>query len=221
VTRELVVVSPHLDDGVFGCSALLAAYAGAVTITVFAGRPPASAPLPPWDEAGGFRAGDDVVGARRVEDRAALRVFGARPLWLPFLDAQYGDSPGVAAIVPALESALTALDSTTVCIPLGLFHSDHVLTHTAALAVLRRHPTWQWVAYEEPMYRRVSGALADRLATLRHAGIAATPLGSLPSSTRKRDAMRCYASQLRALAAPGRPGFADALGPERYWALTG
>jgi LmbE family N-acetylglucosaminyl deacetylase len=218
---RLVVVSPHLDDGVFGCSALLAADGDAVGVTVFAGRPPAPAPLPPWDEAAGFRAGDDVIGVRRAEDRAALQVFGAQPVWLPFLDAQYGQSPGVAAIVPALESALTALDTATVCIPLGLFHSDHVLAHTAALIVLRRHRTWQWVAYEEPMYRRVPGALTDRLAALCSAGIVVTPLGSVPSPERKREAVACYASQLRALATPGRPGVADALGPERYWALTG
>jgi LmbE family N-acetylglucosaminyl deacetylase len=221
VTRGLVVISPHLDDGVFGCSALLAAHADAVVMTVFAGRPPAFGALPPWDEAAGFRAGDDVVGARRTEDRAALRVFGAQPVWLPFLDAQYGRSPSIATIVPVLESALTALDTSTVCIPLGLFHRDHVLAHTAALVVLRRHPRWQWVAYEEPTYRRVPDALTDRLEALRSAGVVATPLGSLPSPERKRDAMSCYASQLRALGTPGRPGFADALGPEHYWALTG
>lgn len=217
---RLVVVSPHLDDGVLGCSALLAAHVEVVVMTVFAGRPPASASLPPWDAAAGFRAGDDVVGARRAEDRAALHVFGAEPVWLPFLDAQYGESPAVEAIVPVLVSELTAVDAATVCIPLGLFHSDHVLAHTAALAVLRRHPGWRWVAYEEPMYCRVPEALTDRLASLRTAGIAATPLGSLPPPERKWDAMSCYASQLRALGRPGGPGFADALGPERYWALT-
>lgn len=218
--RRLVVISPHLDDAVLGCSALLARHHDAMVVTVFAGRPPASAPLPPWDEAAGFRAGDDVIGTRRAEDRAALEMLGAAPRWLPFLDAQYGESPGVDTIVPALDSELTAAGPATVCVPLGLFHSDHVLTHAAALRLRARYPGLRWLAYEEPMYRRVPGALADRLASMKAAGIAAAPLGSCPVPSRKTEAMACYASQLRALGTPGRPGVTDALAPERYWTLT-
>jgi LmbE family N-acetylglucosaminyl deacetylase len=220
VTGRLVVVSPHLDDGVLGCSALLAQHPAAIVMTVFAGRPPASTPLPPWDEAAGFRPGDDVVGARRAEDRAALDILDAEPVWLSFLDSQYGDSPAVDAIVPALESALMDAVPATVCIPLGLFHSDHLLTHAAALHVLARHAHWRWLAYEEPMYRRVPGSLDDRLASLKSAGIAATLYQSAAPPADKPRAMACYASQLRALRTPGRPGFADALAPERYWALA-
>jgi LmbE family N-acetylglucosaminyl deacetylase len=217
---RLVVVSPHLDDGVLGCSAMLAQHPGAVVVTVFAGRPPASTPLPPWDEAAGFRPGDDVVGARRAEDRAALDILGAKPVWLSFLDSQYGSTPSVDAIVPVLESALTEAAPVAVCIPLGLFHSDHVLTHAATLRVMARHTHWRWLAYEEPMYRRVPGALDDRLASLRSTGIGATLLQPAAPPAQKPRAIACYASQLRALGTPGRPGFADALAPERYWALA-
>jgi LmbE family N-acetylglucosaminyl deacetylase len=220
VSGRLVVVSPHLDDGVLGCSALLARHDAAVVVTIFAGRPPASTPLPPWDEAAGFRPGDDVIGARRAEDRAALEVLGARPVWLSFLDSQYGDSPAADAIVPVLESALIDAEPATVCIPLGLFHSDHVLTHAAALRLLRRCRPWRWLAYEEPMYRRVPGALDDRLASLTSAGIAITRFGTEVAPPDKPRALACYASQLRALGMPGRPGHADALAPERYWALA-
>ena len=217
---RLVVVSPHLDDGVFGCSALLASHADPVVVTVFAGKPAPSTPLRPWDEAAGFRPGDDVVGIRRAEDRAALARLGAAPVWLPFLDSQYGDSPNVETIVPALEAALLTAGADVVCVPLGLFHSDHDLAHRAGLGVLARRPAWRWLAYEEPMYRRVPGALSQRLASLARAGIDATLVGALRSPPSKPRAMRCYASQLRALRTPGRPGFADALAPERYWALT-
>ena len=220
MSGRLVVVSPHLDDGVLGCSGLLSRYDSAVVVTIFAGRPPASAPLPPWDEAAGFRPGDDVIGARRAEDRAALEMFGAEPVWLPFLDSQYGDSPAVDAIVPVLESALGAAPMRTVCIPLGLFHSDHLLAHAAALRLLRRRPRWQWLAYEEPMYRRVPGALDARLAALAAAGIGVRLFGSAAAPADKPRALACYASQLRALGTPGRPGHADALAPERYWTLT-
>jgi LmbE family N-acetylglucosaminyl deacetylase len=220
VSARLVAVSPHLDDAVLGCGALLATHLRSVVITVFAGRPSAGAPLTPWDEAAGFVAGDDVVGARRAEDRAALRALDAQPVWLPFRDAQYGASPPADAIAARLERALVSVEPATVCIPLGLFHSDHRLVHAAALSLLARHPEWRWLAYEEPMYRRVTGALEARLSALRSAGVRAVAVDGLPATNTKGAALACYASQLRALAAPGRPGFADALDGERYWSLT-
>ena len=115
---------------------------------------------------------------------------------------------------------MLAAKADVVCIPLGLFHSDHDLAHRAALGVLPRHPGWRWLAYEEPMYRRVPDALTERLAALARAGIDTELVGSVRPPASKPRAMRRYASQLRALRSPGRPGFADALAPERYWALT-
>ena len=70
------------------------------------------------------------------------------------------------------------------------------------------------------MYRRVPGALDDRLALLTSAGISITRFGTEVAPPDKPRALACYASQLRALGTPGRPGHADALAPERYWALT-
>ena len=147
----VVVVSPHLDDGVFGCGQLLAAHPGSVVVTVFAGRPPRYDGLTAWDAAAGFRPGDDVVGLRRDEDRAALALLRARPVWLDFRDAQYGDSPSVDAVSGALEAAIREVDAPSVFIPLGLFHSDHHLAHDASLGVMRRRQersAWRrlWVA---------------------------------------------------------------------------
>src|SRR4051794_24119032 len=63
----VLVVSPHLDDGVFSCGEMMADHPTAHLVTVFAGRP-ATAQLTEWDRDCGFAAGDDVVGARRDED---------------------------------------------------------------------------------------------------------------------------------------------------------
>lgn len=216
----LVAISPHLDDAVFGCGALLTTQVPSVVITVFAGRPPRRASLPPWDEAAGFHPGDDVVDARRAEDRAALDTLGARPVWLNFLDAQYGDSPSADSITAALERVLAAADPATVCVPLGLFHSDHELALAAALSLVLRFPSRRWLAYEEPMYRRIPHALDARLTSLREAGLQPTAIAGAAAPESKRRAVACYASQLRALDTPGRAGHADALTPERYWALT-
>ena len=60
-------------------------------LTVLAGDPEA-ADVPPgsWDEAAGFTTASAAAAARREEDRAACEHLGARPLWLPFWDRDYG-----------------------------------------------------------------------------------------------------------------------------------
>jgi LmbE family N-acetylglucosaminyl deacetylase len=80
--ERVVVVSPHLDDAVLGCGRLLAAHPGATVITLYAGAP-STYPDPPtrWDQVAGFGPGDDVLAARKDEDRAALAELGATPVW--------------------------------------------------------------------------------------------------------------------------------------------
>lgn len=175
MSDRLVVLSPHLDDAALGCAERLAACPGAVVVTVFAGRPPPSLRLTEWDAAAGFREGDDVIGVRRAEDAAALRLLGATPVWLDFLDAQYGATPDVSTLTAAIDRALAAGAPATVLIPLGLFHSDHALVHEAALSCARRGDGRRWVAYEEPMYRLLPEARARRFAALRGAGVAVEP----------------------------------------------
>lgn len=222
MTERLAVVSPHLDDAVFGCGDRLAEQPGAVVLTVFAGRPPSTRPLAAWDAAAGFAPGDDVVGARREEDAAALAVLGATPVWLDFLDAQYAAPPDLTTLTAALDAALATIAPDTVLIPLGLFHSDHALVHEAALACARHGDGRCWLAYEEPMYRLLAEPRARRFAALGVAGVAvaAVPASSARATPRKRGAMLCYRSQLRALDQPGRPGWYDALESERYWRLS-
>src|ERR1700690_1207790 len=90
VLATIVVVSPHLDDAALGAAHLLTSYPGSTVITVLAGRPtPYPDVVTTWDAAGGFATGDDVVGARRQEDLAAMASLGAEPVWLDFPDRQY------------------------------------------------------------------------------------------------------------------------------------
>lgn len=222
VGQPVLVISPHLDDAVFGCGELLAACPGSVVVTAMAGRPPQYAELTPWDALAGFQPGDDVVAARRVEDRAALAVLAARPVWLEFLDSQYRDSPTIEALAVALDASLLEAGLATVVLPLGLFHSDHHLTHAAAIAVWRRRPDPSWFAYEDALYRKVPDLGTARLQALQRDGVNATPVAVRHGDRRevKRRAMQQYASQLRALATPGKPGYDDALEPERYWRLA-
>jgi hypothetical protein len=77
--HELVTKAAY--DGVLDCRVLLSRHDAAVVVTIFAGWPARRRRDHPWDEAAGFRPGDDVIGARRAEDRPAP----PNPVWLPFL----------------------------------------------------------------------------------------------------------------------------------------
>jgi LmbE family N-acetylglucosaminyl deacetylase len=220
---DVLVVSPHCDDAVFACGDFLATHPGAVVLTVFAGRPAPGSALTDWDAAAGFRAADEVIAARRAEDRAALDLLGAVPLWMDFRDAQYGPSPTPNDLIQAIGPLLETLRPRTLVLPLGLFHSDHDLAHRATLALAKpvRGRAVFW--YEDAIYRRLPGLVAERVRTLVRSGFPvrrSAPVRAGGASSRKRWAVRCYRSQLRALDGPGRPGIADAFHEEALWRLA-
>ncbi len=165
----IVAVSPHFDDVAMGAGQMLIRHADAsrtTVVTVFGGQPP-EYPNPPteWDALGGFRPGDDVVAARREEDRAAMAVLGAEPLWLDFADHQYlrsDQSHTPAEVAPVILAAIDAIAPTAVFVPMGLANPDHTLTHEACLLVRQQRPDWAWFAYEDHGYKHVPGLLAWR-----------------------------------------------------------
>ncbi len=211
----LTVVSPHLDDAVLSCAGLIAGAPATTVLTVFAGYPPVRDATTPgeflpgttsWDQACGFAAGDDVVGLRRAEDRAALAHLGALPHWLDFLDNQYVVDPGESAqpadIAAGIRAAIAVLQPATIAFPLGLEHTDHQRTHEGCLLLLQEFPelAQHWVAFIDVPYRAVYRAQADqRLARLRELGYALEPL-SFDLGGRKIAALDEYPSQLKALA---------------------
>jgi LmbE family N-acetylglucosaminyl deacetylase len=212
----LVVVSPHLDDAVLSCAGLIAGAGAATVLTVFAGFPPARDATTPaeflpgttmWDQASGFAGGDDVVGLRRAEDRAALAHLGAVPRWLDFLDSQYvidpAESAGPADIAGEVRAAIGALQPATIAFPLGLSHTDHERTHEACFLLLQESPELarNWVAFVDVPYRALHRAQADaRLGRLRELGYDLEPLG-FDLGERKVAALDEYPTQLKALAA--------------------
>lgn len=230
----VLLISPHLDDGVFACGCLLAMLArgGArrrvTVLTVFAARPPPGLHTE-WDAAGGFASAREAVAVRRREDRRALTVLAARPRWLPFNDSQYGGSPSVARVARALRRLCRG--ARTVLFPLGLFHSDHRRVHEAVLRLIRARPPLsekksnggiRWLAYEDALYRRLPGLRDEAVARLRRGGFRPRTLrfpANAEAWRRKSRAVACYASQLHALATPGRLGHGDTGEEEGYWQL--
>ncbi|HUP06437.1 MAG TPA: PIG-L family deacetylase [Caldimonas sp.] len=215
----LAVISPHLDDGVFACGELLAAHPGSVVVTVFAAPPADPSQATDWDARCGFATAGQALAARRSEDLRALALLGARPRWLRFCDSQYGATPACEEVATSIAAALEEEHADTVFYPLGLFHSDHRLVHEASRAALARRPAAHAYAYEDALYRALPGLLQERLAALLAEGVAATPVeppsGGMNAAA-KAQAVRAYASQLRAF---GLDGYDDTRAPERCWRL--
>ncbi|SAK60060.1 LmbE family protein [Caballeronia glebae] len=222
--RETLVVSPHLDDAVFSCGAMLATSPGASVCTIFAGAPD-TALVTGWDTQCGFADAHEAMRERRAEDTAALHILGARAVHLGFLDSQYAQGDAGTAtreIASTIRTVMRETSCETIFIPLGLFHSDHALVHAAAReACLSDEITC--IAYEDCLYRRMNGLVQQRLVELIGSGIEATPLlrpidaGMLSRYVEaKQRAVQCYASQLKAF---GPQGYDDVLAPERFWML--
>ncbi|SAK56762.1 PIG-L deacetylase family protein [Caballeronia ptereochthonis] len=222
-SRRTIVISPHLDDAVFSCGAMLAASPGAVVCTVFTGAPRAAL-VTDWDTQCGFANAHQAMRARRAEDVAALEILGARAAHLGFLDSQYaqGRTNTAREIAAAIRNVIRECTCDTLFIPLGLFHSDHHLTHAAAREASLSDTSIACIAYEDCLYRRMNGLVQMRLAELANSDIEATPLPdpidaeALACRATKQRAVQCYASQLKAF---GPHGYDDVLSPERFWRL--
>ena len=227
VLDRIVIVSPHLDDAVLGCSYLMAAHPGVTVVTVFAGRPAAyPKPMERWDALCGFVDGDEVHEARRAEDAAALAVLDATPVWLDNVEHSYlprADWLGPEDVVDGLEAALRTLAPTAVFAPFGLANPDHDATHGACLLARERIPEPAWFCYEDTGYKHIPGLLAWRVAKLLRRGLWPTP-AAVPidlDHARKMKAVNCYPSQLRALEADWQIGVKLAApAPEQYWQLA-
>ena len=214
----MVIISPHLDDAVFSCGHLLAMHPGSTVVTVFAGFPAEDAELPEWDAHCGFQSPQEAVMARREEDRRGLGLLEARPVWLNFLDSQYGTHVHSQDVSRALMHTLSDLGAKELVVPMGLFHADHILVHDAAMAAVSDMQTVPSVSlYEDVPYRSHKGLLQQRLCSLATQGMVSTPrcVESTPSSVKlKTAALAFYASQLKAL---GPRSHADLHRPERLW----
>jgi LmbE family N-acetylglucosaminyl deacetylase len=223
---RIVVVSPHFDDAAMGAGHLLASYPDTTVITVLAGQPPSYPEVPSdWDALGGFKAGDDVVAARRLEDLAAMEVLTSEHRWLDFPDHQYldpADRPTPADVAPALAEAIDAVNPTSVFVPMGLGNPDHVMVHDASLLVRREQAQRTWFCYEDHGYKHIPGLLAWRVAKLLRAHPWPTPaiVPHVPDEALKRRAIWCYTSQIAPLERDhALTARMEALVPEQFWRL--
>ena len=187
--KRIVVVSPHLDDGVLSLGAAMAFWARAGArvelLTVLACDPGSSAPAGGWDSRAGHSTEGESALARREEDRRACALLGVVPVWLPYGSVDYERHGSDADVSSAVASAVEGADEAL--IPgFPLSHPDH-----AWLASLLSHAglaAGRVGSYAERLYVRRSGQ--------------APPAEYVPAPSGRRDrlakwrAIRAYRSQL-------------------------
>jgi LmbE family N-acetylglucosaminyl deacetylase len=167
--RKVIVVSPHLDDGVLSLGAAMAAWAreGARVelLTVLAGDPQSAAPAGGWDSRGGYSTEGESARARREEDRRACERLGVRPRWLAFGNVDYerhGTDEDVRNAVAEVVG-----DADDVLVPgFPLSHPDHAwLARLLEGRELGAKRVGRYV--EHPYARRDGGEPADSFRPLR------------------------------------------------------
>jgi LmbE family N-acetylglucosaminyl deacetylase len=126
---QVVVLSPHLDDGVFSLGASIAqatrtGSAEVTIVTVFGDDPSSHTPPGYWDRRGGFADEGASASVRREEDTKASAIVGAKTVWFDYGDLQYergaSDDEIWAAVEPHLQGADTVLSP-----GFPLIHPDH------------------------------------------------------------------------------------------------
>jgi LmbE family N-acetylglucosaminyl deacetylase len=194
LAREVVVVSPHLDDAVLSLGAAISRAtrqgASVTVLTVLAGDTESTAPAGGWDSRSGFVTQGEATAARRAEDERACAIVGARPVWLPYGDNQYerggSDQEIRAAAVAAAGSGLVLLPG------FPLAHVDHRRVHDLLAGSFGRDRVGFYA--EQPYAAWDGGASGWR------------PLrAGLRDRRRKVEAIRAYATQLDLLEQPLKP----------------
>lgn len=223
----LYIISPHLDDAILSCGALLSQCPGSTIVTMLAGDAPESGVRTAWDAAAGFVDAAEAMSTRRAEDRAAAAWLSADTKHLDFPDGQYDPHVPIASLAAGLTRALNAEEALpapgTILLPMGLFHADHIRVAQAWQHAAVHWPSQRMLVYEDQPYRSMGHALLDGLSALRTNGWQLAPVrwrlapDALPLAVeRKKRALQAYASQLRVLP----PAWVSAaLASESYWHL--
>jgi LmbE family N-acetylglucosaminyl deacetylase len=189
VQKPIILVAPHLDDGVWSCGGTLAHLArrGAriLLVSVFtADLPEGTNPSPLAQQlAQDWGGGREPFGMRRREDEAVARRLGVECRWLGFPDCIYRypemsmaeielkgfqsrRDPVFEAVRAALLRTVEAYPGATVFGPLGLgHHRDHLLVYEAIQDIALIVTTSRYYFYEDFPYAMEAG-LQERLAAL-------------------------------------------------------
>jgi LmbE family N-acetylglucosaminyl deacetylase len=188
-SRRIVVVSPHLDDGVLSLGAAMSSWARAggrvELLTVLACDPDSAARAGGWDRRAGHATEGESARARREEDRRACERLGVTPRWLPFGSVDYERHGSDDEVRDAVATAVPGADE--VLLPgFPLTHPDHAWLAELLDGIDLGTP--RVGRYAEALYMRREGVTRPPT----YAGIGVGPRDRLA----KWRALREYRSQL-------------------------
>lgn len=134
-----LVLSPHLDDAVLSCFAVLVRESHAQVANVFDGEPEPGW-VGRWDRVCGATDSATRARERLAEDAEALGSLGVTPVHLGFLDIElrrFAPPPSLATLDAALVRTVGA--ACRVVAPAGIGgHPDHLTLRAYAQALARR-----------------------------------------------------------------------------------
>jgi LmbE family N-acetylglucosaminyl deacetylase len=230
----VLVMSPHLDDAVLSCGALLAHLAARQLVTVAtvftaAAPPPWSLPARRQLRALGGADAEDFFAQRRAEDRDVLAGMGAVPVHLGFRDALFrrgrrgpayptfrfdvargrvaSCDAGLAAEVSARVGELTRTgEAGVIFAPLGVGrHVDHLITRRAARELTGRIQVVYYSDFPYSVTARPEPGFVSRAGLVPHPWLA----GRAENASRIAGYRTQFAGLFRDGTVPTRP--------EIYW----
>ena len=217
-----VIISPHFDDGVFSCggtaSKLTAAGHSVLVITMMGGLFHGELPDTPIlaDLHRRWRAGEDPLRQRQIEDERASRALGVDFMHVPLPDCVYRLA-GDLALYPSEESLFADVHradyaprllrgiqipeletAKRVYLPLGVgHHVDHQIVRDWGLTQMREVPDPSALRfYVEFPYSKADRSTEAALATLNLKLEAADRVFGDEEMRAKIQAIACYDSQI-------------------------
>ncbi|MCY3832274.1 MAG: PIG-L family deacetylase [Chloroflexi bacterium] len=217
-----VIISPHFDDGVFSCggtaSKLAAAGHSVLVITMMGGLYQGALPDTPIlaDLHRRWRAGEDPLRQRQIEDERASRALGVDFMHVPLPDCVYRLA-GDLALYPSEESLFADVHpadyaprllrgiqipeletARRVYLPLGVgHHVDHQIVRDWGLTQMRDIPDKSVLRfYVEFPYSKADRSTEMALATMDLKLEAADSVLSEAEMQAKIRAIACYDSQI-------------------------
>lgn len=224
-TEPVIVISPHLDDGVLSCAQLIDVSSDVTVVTVLAGAPN-ELHTGYNSKSTGEPFAPDAIKKRRGEDADAMSLLSSKFEWLDFLDGDYvNERPRVDddhAMRDEIIRVLREERPASVISPLGLYHEDHVLVSDVCIDIARKGG-FEWYLYMDMPYGlAIPRTVSQRLAIVEKRVDLESREPFSGNISIKRQAMKCYVSQYGPTKRSHRRGFRAAMrAPERYWRVAG
>lgn len=194
-----VVLDVHADDGIYSVGEWIAARrdSDVVVVTMLGAVP----------------KGDDETWVKQLlaDKDSACAHLGARVINLPFLDGKYGHQLYIRTLGNAIQRMLGEQRPTEILVPLGLRHSDHLVTAPVALAEALATRA-RVMVYEDLPYRVMyPDEVQSRLDALRPLPLEFAGGGGQLAA--KREACRMFSNQF------GEDADRCCFAPERIWVV--